>query len=292
VLPDIRLLIPKQKYQLSGRWLNRLCDRIYKQTPKEGDGVDIEETKNGLVCHARGGPQAEALVLTYGFQVRDAGGGEYTIAPGIVAGPHWGTIDFDNPRPEDWLYELTTTEDTVAVSSGESIWLHVTTSKTDNNLASPLPTAGATAYTVYSGGGGGGGQGGGGGGGGDSAGAGSSGGTGSDGAGTTGGSGGDGGSNGGGSPGEGSGTAAYGGDGGDGGAGGSGQIVSYTHYDKFRLRARHYNIFSYSFDVSSSKPTSTHNDVYVRLASISGGTITQHHAGTYFANLPTISFIT
>jgi hypothetical protein len=291
MLPDIPVLVPKRVYFLSGKWLNTLRERIFRQTPLAGDGIDLEETAAGIIPHARGGAAGEAGDFSFGFQARWTDANEVTIATGYVAAPNWTAWTQDNPRPSDWLLEIEVPETPLTVADGDSIWLELATPVTNNTITGDLPTTGGTAYNVYSGGGGGGGQGGGGGAGGDAANPGTVGGAGADADGETAGVGGDGGTNGGTSPGEGDGEPGRGGDGGAGGAGGAGEVVTFTHYSLLRLRTRRYSGLSASLTVSSSKPASTATTSYVRIASIAGSTITQHHAGNYTFIPPVITFI-
>lgn len=292
MLPDIPVLNPKSSHFLSGkagRWLDLVRTRIFRQTPLAGDGIDLEETAAGLVCHARGGGAGDAGDFAYGFQARWTDTNEVTIATGYVSAPNWTAWTQDNPRPSNWLAEIEVPETPLTVADGDSIWLEIATPVTNNTITGDLPTTGGTAYNVYSGGGGGGGQGGGGGAGGDGANAGTAGGAGAAGVGQTAGIGGDGGSNGGTSPGEGDGEPGRGGDGGAGGAGGAGEVVTFTHYSLLRLRTRRYAGLSASLTTTVGTPTATTS--YVRIASISGSTITQHHAGNYTFTPPVITFI-
>lgn len=292
MLPDLPVLVPKKVYFLSGNWLNAVRSRIFRQTPLDGDGIQLDETPHGLVVHARNpGGGAGGSSLTYGFQVEWNGSSEVSVSTGYVAAPDWGAWTQDNPRPSDWLAEIEVPSDVYTVASGDSLWLEIATPVTNTTIYGDLPTTGATAHNVYSGGGGGGGQGGGGGGGGNLAGGGGVGGVGADGVGETAGVGGDGGSNAGGSPGEDDGVAGRGGDGGTGGTGGVGETVTYTHYSLLKLRTRRYSGYTVSIIVDSSTPTGTATTSYVRLASISGSTITQHHAGVYTFIPPVITFI-
>jgi hypothetical protein len=75
------------------------------------------------------------------------------------------------------------------------------------------------------------------------------------------------------------------------GAGGAGQVVSFDHYQNLRLRQRRYNLYTADIEIESGTPSSTHTDIYVRLATISGSTITQYHAGTYIVIPSVISYI-
>ena len=292
MLPDIPVLVPNKAHWQSGKYLNRLCERIIKQTPLDGDGVIGSDDADGIRLHANGAVGVAASdSLVYSFQCSWKDEDEVTVRGGYVSGTNWTAWTQDNPRPTDWLEEISVAGADLGVADGDSIWIEVVAPKTDQTQIGPLPITGATAYTVYSGGGGGGGQGGGGGGGGDSAVAGSAGEAGSNGAGETAGTGGAASGGGGSSPGEGNGTGGKGGTGGTGGAGGAGETVSFTHYSQMRLRTRRYGHYTAALVVSASKPTSTATTLYVRLASIAAGVITQHHGGNVTLTLPTISFV-
>lgn len=292
MLPDLKVFIPKSVYVLTGRYLNALCDRILRQTPLEGNGIDLEETKAGIIPHARAGAIVAAPdAMTYGFQVSWKGAGEVTVAAGIVAATDWGSPDWTNPRPVDWLAEIISPATDLTVSDGDSIWLEILNPKADSTRIGQLTEDGAIPKTVTPGGGGGGGEGGGGGGGGDAGGYGGDGASGADAVGGAPGTGGRDTEFTGDSPGEGDGTAVFGGIGGTGGVGGAGEVVLFTHYTHIKLRARRYTTFSVSLSASASKPSVASTNIAVRIATVSGGIITQHHAGTYHQTLPTSTFI-
>ncbi len=291
MLPEIPELIPWMKYVLSGRFLNRVCERVIKQTPLAGHGVDLAETANGLIPTASAGAPAAESDICYSFQCTLNSPTEVHVRGGYASGTDWTGWSQDDPKPQDWLTEISVADADLTIADGDSVWLEVVTPVTNATINGPLPLTDATAHTVDSGGGGGGGQGGGGGGGGDSAGDGTTGGAGTDAVGTVGGVGGDAGANGGGSPGEGDGTGGKGSDGGDGGEGGAGEVVTFPHYTLLRVRTRRYGHFSASLTVSAGKPSGSHTTLYVRLASLSGGVITQHHAGNLTLTLPIISFV-
>jgi len=292
MLPDLPQFAAKTHF-LTGRFLNLLCDRIKKQTPLAGEGIELEETNDGIIIKGiGGGGAASPSTITYGFQATMLSPTEVRIAAGYVAGTDWGTPDWEDPEPTDWLDEVAVATDDLTVASGDSVWLRVYLTKTDEDGEGPLPTTGATALTIHPGGGGGGGSGGGGGGGGDGAGTGTTGTDGGDGVDDTG-VGGDGGAGvlGGGSPGEGDSDSGAGGAGGTGGAGGAGETVSWNHYTLLKLRTRTYSISSADLYVSAGTPSGSATTLYVRLASISGGVATQHHAGTYTITPTTFAFI-
>ncbi len=291
MLPDLPVFAPKTKHFLSGKFLTRLCDRVLRQTPKAGAGVDLEYTRNGIACHAKGAVGAPGSMI-YGFQVSwKTEGSEVSVAPGIVAGPDWTAWDDGDPTPTDWLAEIEVAGTDLAVSSGDSVWLHVTVPVTQPTLLGQLYGADATEYEVTSGGGGGGGQGGGGGAGGEFAEDGTAGLDGTDAVGETAGTGATNATNGGASPGEGDGTPGKGGTGGDGGAGGAGEAVFFDHYQNLRLRQRRYNLYTAELIVDAGTPANTHTDIHIRVATVSGSTITQYHAGSYLVIPSVIGYI-
>lgn len=289
-LPDLPVFIPKKVYVLTGKFLQLLRERIVAQTPVQGQGLRFEETNDGIVVHAdAGGVAAPTASMTYDFQC-SWDGADVAVAAGRVLSPDWTPFDQDDPEPADWLDEYSVAADTVTVADGDSVWLHIQYNQDQESLDGPLPTTGATTHTVYGGAGGAGGDGGGGGGGGGDAGAGGNGADGEDatatlpgGAGTT--------TLGGTSPEEGNGIAANGGDGGAGGAGGAGEAATFTHYTRLQMRQRRWRVYLAEFVASPTKPTSSESDSYIRLASISGGTITQHHAGQVVVTPSFVNYI-
>ena len=93
-------------------------------------------------------------------------------------------------------------------------------------------------------------------------------------------------------PHENSGTPAEGGDGGNGAAGGNGEVKSFTQYTKLLMVFRRWQITSASFEVHATKPTaSPATNIYVRIASQTGGVVTQYHAGSYHVTLPATTYI-
>jgi len=278
MLPDLPVFVPKKVHLLTGEFLARLVARVEQQTPLEWDGMRFEEVEEGIIVHADGGGAVASAAISYDFQATNYGGGTIDIASGRVLSPDWGTPDQDDPQPTDWLDAYEVSGATVAITDGQSIWLHIEFAKTALALAGPLPTTGATSRSVTGGGGGAGGDGGGGGGGGESAGIGGDGANGASATGGTAGAEGTGGGSGG-APGEGSGVAANGGAGGNGAAGGAGEVRSFNHYTQLLATWNRWEVYTASFVASTSKPTSSDTDAYVRIATVSGGTITQYHAG-------------
>lgn len=290
MLPDLPGFNPFAAHVLTGKYLLRLRERIASQTPIAGQGIRLEETAHGMVIHADGGNAGTAPVTNYDFKASWSGA-NLAIAAGKVLTATWGTIDQDNPLPTDWLASTSVAAATLTVASGESVWLKIGWTQTDLALSGPLSTNGSTSRIVYGGAGGAGGDGGGGGGGGASAVAGTDGG---DGANATATDPGAEGTNaaGGNSPGEGNGTAADGGDGGDGGAGGAGETKSFTHYTRLLTTLRRWELYTAEFHVAASKPGTVGNtETYVRLCSVSGGSITQHHAGQVVVMPSMVNFV-
>lgn len=289
MLPDLPVFVPKKAHLLTGKYLDILRARIIGQTPVAGQGIRLEETPHGMVIHGDGGGGAVASII-YDFKATWSGA-SVSIAAGKVLSPTWGTIDQDNPLPTDWLASTSVAAATMVVANGESVWLKIVWTKSDVALSGPLSATGSTTHTVYGGAGGAGGDGGGGGGGGASAGAGSAGAAGADATATD--PGGEGiNAAGGNSPGEGNGTSADGGDGGDGGAGGAGESKSFTHYTRLLTTLRRWELYTAEFHVAASKPgTVSNTETYVRLCSVSGGSITQHHAGQVVVMPSMVNFV-
>lgn len=292
MLPDLPVF-GKAVHFLTGKFLNLLCDRIKAQTPIAGAGVDLEETEDGLIIKSTATVAPASTEMEYSFQVTMNSPTEAHVKFGLVFATQWGTPNFEDPFPEDWLFELETDEVDLTVASGDSIWLKVILTKADEDLEKPLPTTGATLLSVTPGAGGAGAAGGGGGGGGDDAGLDIDGTDGDNGANAAGGTGGTatevalGGI----SPGDGTGNPGWGGDGGDGGYGGAGHPVTWTHYTHMKLRTRLYSLSNVDIVVSASQPSSSATTLYVRLASISAGVATQHHAGNYHITPPAFGFM-
>lgn len=293
MLPDLPVFVPKQVYVLSGKFLWLLCRRVQLQTPLRGRGLQFEETKQGIVLRTtvQANVAASLSLSSYDFKASWSGT-NIAIASGNVISPNWGTVDQDNPAPTDWTEIYTISATTLAIADGQSVWAKITWTKTDLALDGPLSLTGSTSHIVYGGAGGAGGDGGGGGGGGASGGTGGTGGAGANATATA-----PGGvglnASGGNSPGSGSGTAADGGDGGDGGAGGAGESKSFTHYTRMLANLRRWSRYTAELVVSTNKPAAySHTETYVRLASVSGGVITQHHAGQIIITPSMVDFIT
>lgn len=294
MLPSIPKLDINTVYIMTGKMLKRLGERVRLQTPLAGTNITLEETNDGILLHATPpATVAPTLSINHDFKASLPAANSLDITAGKVIGTVWGTPTMSGPLPTDWLSEqFTVGPSTLAVPSGESVWLRIQCSQTDVEMNGPLPESGATWLSVTTGGGGAGGDGGGGGAGGDGT-AGYNGNTGQSASGQTAGD-----------PGaytpggvnstsnSDSGTAAEGGKGGNGAAGGNGQIKSFTHYTKLLMVFRRWQITSASLEVHANKPTAAPaTNIYIRIASQTAGVVTQYHAGSYHITLPSTTYI-
>ena len=294
MLPDIPNFNLGDVYILTGKMLERIVQRIRLQTPIAGDNLRMEETNAGILLHADQAIQTSPTIsINHDFKASLPATNSLEITAGRVIGTTWGTPTMSDPLPTDWLAEqYTVGPATLAVADGQSVWLRIQCSQTDVEMNGPLPESGATYLSVTTGGGGAGGDGGGGGAGGDGT-VGSNGNTGESASGQNAGG-----------PGvytpggvnsasnSESGTPAEGGDGGNGASGGDGQIKFFTHYTKLLMVFRRWQITSASLEVHSTKPTaSPATNIYVRIASQTGGVVTQYHAGSYHVTLPATTYI-
>jgi len=294
MLPDIPNFNLGDVYVLTGKTLEKIVRRIKMQTPIEGANIRLEETNAGILLHADQQVEvAPTVAINHDFKASLPATNSLDITVGRVIGTTWGTPTMSNPLPTDWLAEqFTVGPSTLAVADGQSVWLRIQLSQTDVNMSGALSAIGATNLSVTTGGGGAGGDGGGGGAGGDGT-VGSTGATGQAASGRTAGS-----------PGyytpggvnstsnSESGTPAEGGYGGNGAAGGNGQTKSFTHYTNLSMVFRRWQITSASLEVHTNKPTaSPATNIYVRIASQTGGVVTQYHAGSYHVTLPAATFI-
>jgi hypothetical protein len=294
MLPDIPNFKLGDVYVLTGKTLDKIVRRIKMQTPIEGANIRLEETNAGILLHADQQVEvAPTVAINHDFKASLPATNSLDITVGRVIGTTWGTPTMSNPLPTDWLAEqFTVGPSTLAVADGQSVWLRIQLSQTDVNMSGALSATGAANLSVTTGGGGAGGDAGGGGAGGDGT-AGYAGNTGESASGQTAGS-----------PGyytpggvnstsiSESGTPAEGGYGGNGAAGGNGQTKSFTHYTNLSMVFRRWQITSASLEVHTNKPTSSPaTNIYVRIASQTGGVITQYHAGSYHVTLPAATFI-
>ena len=294
MLPDIPNFNLGNVYVLTGKTLEKIVRRIKMQTPIEGANMRLEETNAGILLHADQETQAApAVAIEHDFKATSPAFNTLDITVGRVIGTTWGTPTMSNPLPTDWMAEqFTVGPSTLAVADGQSVWLRIQLSQTDVNMSGALSATGAANLSVTTGGGGAGGDAGGGGAGGDGT-AGYAGNTGESASGQTAGS-----------PGyytpgginstsnSESGTPAEGGDGGNGADGGNGQTKSFNHYTNLSMVFRRWQVTSASLEVHTNKPTSSPaTNIYVRIASQTGGVITQYHAGSYHVTLPAATFI-
>ena len=293
MLPSIPKLDINTVYIMTGKMLKRLGERVRLQTPLAGANITLEETNNGILLHATPPVTvAPLLSIDHDFKASYPATNSLDITAGKVIGTVWGTPTMSGPLPTDWLSEqFTVGPATLAVASGESVWLRIQCSQTDVEINGPLSSTGATTLSVTTGGGGAGGGGGGGGAGGDGT-AGYAGDVGASASGQTPGAVGTSNALGGTAGGENSGDPAEGGAGGDGALGGNGQTKSFTHYTNLLMVFRRWQITSASLEVHTNKPTAAPaTNIYIRIASQTAGVVTQHHAGSYHITLPATTYI-
>jgi hypothetical protein len=293
MLPSIPKLDINTVYIMTGKMLKRLGERVRLQTPLAGTNITLEETNDGILLHATPpATVAPTLAINHDFKASLPATNSLDITAGKVIGTVWGTPTMSAPLPTDWLSEqFTVGPATLAVASGESVWLRIQCSQTDVEMNGALSPTGATTLSVTTGGGGAGGGGGGGGAGGDGT-AGYSGDVGASASGQTPGGVGTTNALGGTAVGENSGDPAEGGNGGNGAAGGNGQTKSFTHYTKLLMVFRRWQITSASLEVHANKPTAAPaTNIYIRIASQTAGVVTQYHAGSYHITLPSTTYI-
>ena len=292
MLPDIPNFNLGDVHILTGKMLERIVQRIRLQTPIAGDNLRMEETNAGILLHADQAIQTSPTIsINHDFKASLPATNSLDITAGRVIGTTWGTPTMSDPLPTDWLAEqFTVGPSTLTVTDGQSVWLRIQCSQTDVDMNGTLSATGASTITVTTGGGGAGGGGGGGGAGNDGT-AGYAGATGESASGQTPGSAGTVNAAGGTNPHENSGTPAEGGDGGNGAAGGNGEAKSFTQYTKLLMVFRRWQITSASLEVHTTKPTaSPATNIYVRIASQTGGVVTQYHAGSYHVTLPATTY--
>lgn len=293
MLPDIPNFNLGDVHILTGKMLERIVQRIRLQTPIAGDNLRMEETNAGILLHADQAIQTSPTIsINHDFKASLPATNSLDITAGRVIGTTWGTPTMSNPLPTDWLAEqFTVGPSTLTVTDGQSVWLRIQCSQTDVDMNGALSTTGASTITVTTGGGGAGGSGGGGGAGGDGT-TGYAGDVGASASGQTPGGVGTTNALGGTAGGENSGTPAEGGNGGNGAAGGNGETKSFTQYTKLLMVFRRWQITSASLEVHTTKPTaSPATNIYVRIASQTGGVVTQYHAGSYHITLPATTYI-
>lgn len=293
MLPDIPNFNLGDVYVLTGKMLERIVQRIRLQTPIAGDNLRMEETNAGILLHADQAIQTSPTIsINHDFKASLPAANSLDITAGRVIGTTWGTPTMSDPLPTDWLAEqFTVGPSTLTVTDGQSVWLRIQCSQTDVDMNGTLSATGASTITVTTGGGGAGGGGGGGGAGADGT-TGYAGDVGASASGQTPGGVGTTNALGGTASGENSGTPGEGGNGGNGAAGGNGEVKSFTQYTKLLMVFRRWQITSASFEVHATKPTaSPATNIYVRIASQTGGVVTQYHAGSYHVTLPATTYI-
>jgi hypothetical protein len=253
----------------------------------------MEETNAGILLHADQAIQTSPTIsINHDFKASLPATNSLDITAGRVIGTTWGTPTMSDPLPTDWLAEqFTVGPSTLTVTDGQSVWLRIQCSQTDVDMNGTLSATGASTITVTTGGGGAGGGGGGGGAGNDGT-TGYAGDVGASASGQTPGGVGTTNALGGTASGENSGTPGEGGNGGNGAAGGNGEAKSFTQYTKLLMVFRRWQITSASLEVHTTKPTaSPATNIYVRIASQTGGVVTQYHAGSYHVTLPATTYI-
>ena len=293
MLPDIPNFNLGDVHILTGKMLERIVNRIRLQTPIAGDNLRMEETNAGILLHADQAIQTSPTIsINHDFKASLPATNSLDITAGRVIGTTWGTPTMSDPLPTDWLAEqFTVGPSTLTVTDGQSVWLRIQCSQTDVDMNGTLSATGASTITVTTGGGGAGGGGGGGGAGGDGT-TGYAGDVGASASGQTPGGVGTTNALGGTAGGENSGTPGEGGNGGNGAAGGNGEVKSFTQYTKLLMVFRRWQITSASLEVHATKPTaSPATNIYVRIASQTGGVVTQYHAGSYHVTLPATTYI-
>jgi len=293
MLPDIPNFNLGDVHILTGKMLERIVNRIRLQTPIAGDNLRMEETNAGILLHADQAIQTSPTIsINHDFKASLPATNSLDITAGRVIGTTWGTPSMSDPLPTDWLAEqFTVGPSTLTVTDGQSVWLRIQCSQTDVDMNGTLSATGASTITVTTGGGGAGGGGGGGGAGGDGT-TGYAGDVGASASGQTPGGVGTTNALGGTADGENSGTPGEGGNGGNGAAGGNGETKSFTQYTKLLMVFRRWQITSASLEVHTTKPTaSPATNIYVRIASQTGGVVTQYHAGSYHITLPATTYI-
>ena len=272
----------------SGLALNRIRERIYKQTLKSSSTIKVSDTDRGQRLDRIGGVGAGAA-LSLGFAVVHTGA-SVTVAAGKVLCPTWSGATGADWRPNNWTAESNYVGGVVS-SAATQVWLKIEFSESDQESEGALGLTGIDMSGAA------GGRGGGGGGGGSSLGDSgvyylSGGFNGTD--GSAGGAGGEGG--------EcraladdapvGDGLSAYGANGGYGGAGGNGAAgtaETFTRPTKAVVQVRHYVLSGLS--VHTSKGAASETAAWVQLATISAGTVVQHHIGTLRITPATVTFI-
>jgi hypothetical protein len=262
-------------------------DRLMVQRLLSSATIKVTDTDRGQRLDRVGAVGGGGLG-SLGFAVTHTGAA-IEVAPGRVLSQAWSGASGSDFRPSNWTVETTFSGDTLS-SAASAVWLQVQFTESDTTSEGNLGTEDIDIS------GGAGGRGGGGGGGGASNGDTAtmdvtSGQTGDD--GVDGGAGGTGGTVfeiADGDPV--AATGGYGSDGGTGGAGGDGgdgTSVTFTRKIKGVVQIRHYVVSSLS--VHTTKGTASQTSTWIKLATVSGGAVTQHHIGTIRLSPAVMTFV-
>jgi hypothetical protein len=288
MLPPLPVFNIRSSGARFGSVLNQIRRRIYRQTLISSATIKVTDTDRGQQLDRVGGVGASSA-LSLGFTVAHTGA-SVTVAPGKVLSQYWSGTSAADFKPADCTLENNYAGTTLSASATE-VWLNVTFTETD------LASEGLLGTTEIDMSGGAGGHGGGGGGGGASVGIQDD---------TTaelpseGADGIDGGAGGAGGivRDDGTGlplsttTPGTGGTGGAGGAGGVGQAgtaVTFTRATKAVVQVRYFTLSGIAAYTSKGSASST--STWVKLATISGTNVVQHHIGTLRLHPATITFV-
>lgn len=274
MLPDLPTFDPNKSGARIGNTLNRIFDRIKRQTLIGSRTVKVTDTDKGTRLDRIGGV-ATAAALPLGFAVTHTGS-DVIVSAGKVITQNWSGTAAGDFRPDNWTLETNFTGATLSASATE-VWIKVTFSESDTTSEGVL---GTTDYDLS---GGAGGDGGGGGGGGAQKGDSST--------YPTPGSIGDPGGIFGGDGGqvlltaddsevlgEGDGAGGDGGLGGTGGAGSNGTSTTFTRATKGKVKVRYYTLSNITAHTAQGAHSETTG--WVQIATISGVDVVQHHIGT------------
>jgi hypothetical protein len=287
MLPPLPWFDPQSVGARFGSYYNQIRRRLLKQTLKSSPTVMITETDRGQVID-RIGVGGTTSPLSLGFAVTHTGS-DVEVAAGKVLSQAWSGATGADFRPSNWVVESNYAGTTLS-GAATAVWLQVQFTESDTTSEGNLGTE------VLDISGGAGGRGGGGGGGGASNGTvateyptfgiigddGIDGGAGGAGGvvrliaddslvATTGGYG------------------ADGGDGGAGGAGGDGTSATFTRKTKGVVTVRHYTLSSISAHTSKGTPSPT--SLWVKLATITGTDVVQHHIGPLRLTPAVLTFV-
>lgn len=285
MLPEVPELLPQKRYwTFSGSTLNLLINRIFRQVPIAGNGVDVTERNDGIEISVT----AQATGTSALDFAASLSGSSVSVRAGKVLHVDWSGWNANNPANDGWTeVAVNVPGSTLTVPDGQSVWLRMTIAATDEDSTWPLSSTGSGSTTVTGGGGGSGGGGGGagGGGGGD----GSAGTGGNPGGGGVGGAQVAGGANGaGGGSGGGDGTPGSGGGAGEDGE--PGKSATLYAYVNGTVHTRRWRVTAGTFTVSELQPTSSHTTAHLRICTRDGSTLIQHQLGSVIMNLPVLTY--